>query len=347
MTADSLRKSIDYLNGPSGVIGPLFLALCRAEDQVSRLDERARLSEFADGWRARADVRAVIGGMWAAGELVHPEDLLLHASDADTRVPDPSTQRAWAALRARRKAWRGGDELLSWRGVAWLSGRIADAPPPAERPSARPPSPSVSEDLWAALEAFFARLGQGVSDGARAGVEDCLALLDFGEEVPALLLAAALLEAWRLVDPLPTQRFAGSVLAGLFLRSRRRFGAALFPVEVAMRRRRMSQHLEWAPLADRLVYWLELFALAADLELEELVRLGHQKARVDRIAGLARRHSKAGALAALLVEYPVVTSELVSNALGVTPQASLQLLKRFSGTVQELTGRSHYRVWRL
>ena len=345
-TADSL-KSQDVFEQEKPPLEHVLLALGRAEDRLSRLDERVRLSGFADGWRARADIRAVIGALWDDGELVHAEDLLLRINEADIRAPDPATLRGWTAYRGRQRAARGGDELLSWRGVAWLCGRIENAPPPGRRVSTATDQAAGPNGVWAALEAFFARLRQGSTDGPRAGVEDCLGVLDAVAEAPTLLLAAAFMEAWRLVDPLPAQRFAGPLLAAVVLRSQRRFSAGLFPLEVGVRRNRMPPQLEWAALSHRLAYWLQTFALAAELELEEIVRLGHRKTQMERLIVGGRRSSHAPAFAALLIELPVVTTELIGRRLQITPQASLQLIKRFGGALQELTGRSRYRVWRL
>jgi hypothetical protein len=193
----------------------------------------------------------------------------------------------------------------------------------------------------------FDQLAKGVSDAPRAGVEDCLSVMDAPQPSPPLLQAAALVEAWRLVDPLPAHSPLGGVVAALVLKTTKRFTAGLFPLEVALRRRPAPPRLAWSTLPDRLAFWLETFELAGALELDEIVRLGHQKTLLERKAAGGRRHGKAPALAALAVEHPVLTTELIVRALGITPQASLQLVKRFGGALHEITGRSRYRVWRL
>ena len=325
----------------------MFSALARAEDRVSRLDERARASGFIDGWRARADVRAVIAALATDGQLVQPEDLILRDVNADTRLPDPGVTRASAMLRSRRRANRGGEELLGWQGISWLCGLTKQAPPPGPRPTARVlPRPAEGGTL-AALTAFFDGLAKHDTEAPRAGVEECLGVLDLDVRLPPLLQAAAFLEAWRIADPLPAHRAAGAIAAALILKSSRRFTAALFPLDTGPRRRAMPARLAWAPLAQRLAHWLGVIELAAELELEEITRLGHQKALLERKAAGGRRHSKAPAFAALAVEHPVLTTELIVRGLGVTPQGGLQLVKRFGGALHEVTGRSRYRVWRL
>jgi hypothetical protein len=325
----------------------VFSALARAEDRVSRLDERARASGFIDGWRARADVRAVIAAMAIDGRLVHPEDLILRGVNADARLPDPSVTRASAVLRSRQRANQGGEELLGWQGISWICGLIKQAPPPGPRPTARVLERAGEGGAVAALGAFLDGLAKRDTEAPRAAVEECLGLLDLDVRLPPLLQAAAFLEAWRIADPLPAHRAAGSVAAALILKSRRRFTAALFPFDIGSRRRPMVPRLAWAPLSERLAYWLGVTELAAELELEEITRLGHQKVLLERKAAGGRRHSKAPAFAALAVEHPVLTSELIVRGLGVTPQGALQLVKRFGGALHEITGRSRYRVWRL
>lgn len=324
----------------------VFAALARAEDRVSRLDERVRGSGFSTGWTGRADVRAVLGAMAAEGVLVHPEDLILHDLGADTRPPEASVARARHLLHARRKAGRGGAELLSWGGLAWLSGLVRQGPPPGARPTTRLDGDRSALRGYAALPVFFETLAKGDSESPRAGVEDALAVLDLSG-APPLLLAAALMEAWRVVDPLPRHRPIGALAAALWLRAAGRFTSGLFPLEVALPRRPMPRRLVWSPLEERLAHWLGLFELAADLELEELTRLGHKKALIERKASGGRRSSRAPDLARLAVDTPVLTTEAIARALAITPQASLQLVRRMDGVLQEITGRSRFRVWRL
>ncbi|MBV9994955.1 MAG: DUF1612 domain-containing protein [Caulobacteraceae bacterium] len=284
--------------------------------------------------------------MAADGALVHPEDLILHDLGTDARPPEASVAKARQLLHARRKAHRGGPELLSWGGVAWLAGFVRQAPPPGARPTTRLDGTRTAAHGYAAVATYFEVLSKGDSDSPRAGVEDCLGVLDLAG-APPLLLAAALAEAWRLVDPLPRQRPLGLLAAGLWLKAAGRFTAGLFPLEVALRRRPMPGRLAWATIDERLAFWLGQFGLAADLELEELTRLGHQKTRIERKAAGGRRNNRGPDLARLAVETPVLTTEAIARALSITPQASLQLVRRMDGVLHEVTGRSRYRVWRL
>ena len=324
----------------------VFAALAAAEDRISRLDERVRSCGFAEGWRERADVRAAIAAMAIEGEVVHPEDLILHDLGGEVRIPDQSVMRARSFLLARRKAQPGGAELLSWSGLAWLAGLGRQSPPPGNRPTTTMEGAPAPRGGYAGLEDFFERLAKGDSGSPRTGVEDSLAVLDV-PDVPPLLMAAALLETWRLVDPLPRHKSLGALAAAIFLRTSGRFSAGLFPAEVSFRRRSIPPRLAWAGVAERLTFWLGMMELAADLELDELTRLLHKKTLIERKAAGGRRSSRAPDLAALAVAAPVMTTELIARALGITPQSALQLVRRMGSVLQEITGRTRYRVWRL
>jgi hypothetical protein len=223
---------------------------------------------------------------------------------------------------------------------------VSEPPPPGARPTTRIEGLCEATQGYASMAAFFAALSKGDSESPRAGVEDCLAVLDV-PGAPPVLQAAALAEAWRVVDPLPRQRPLGLVAASLWLKASGRFSAGMFPLDVALRRRPRPSRLAWAPIDQRLVFWLGQFELAADLELEELTRLRHQKALIERRAAGGRRNNRGPELARLAVESPVLTTESIAHALSITPQGSLQLVRRMGGLLHEITGRSRYRVWRL
>src|SRR5260370_32402495 len=61
--------------------------LATAEDSLARLDERLAKSPIRDGWIARTHYTDACASLWLAGELVHLEDLLLHAACTDILAP--------------------------------------------------------------------------------------------------------------------------------------------------------------------------------------------------------------------------------------------------------------------
>ena len=74
-----------------------------AEDALSRLDERLRVSPIREGWIARTHFIDACASAWIDGELVHIEDLVLHDASMDIRSPTRELTRTHAVLRARRR----------------------------------------------------------------------------------------------------------------------------------------------------------------------------------------------------------------------------------------------------
>ena len=74
-----------------------------AEDGLSRLDERLRVSPIREGWIARTHFLDACASAWVDGELVHVEDLVLHDANMDIRSPTHELTRAHSVLRARRR----------------------------------------------------------------------------------------------------------------------------------------------------------------------------------------------------------------------------------------------------
>ena len=60
-----------------------------AEDALSRLDERLRVSPIREGWIARTHFIDACASAWIDGELVHVEDLVLHDAKYGYSIADP------------------------------------------------------------------------------------------------------------------------------------------------------------------------------------------------------------------------------------------------------------------
>ncbi len=102
------------------LIGPLSAA----DDALARLDERLRNSPVGAGVLARADAAEACAALWAEGELVPLDDLVLHDAGMDVRTPSHALVRAHAYLRLRRKAAAGDPKsLLTPAGILGLIGR--------------------------------------------------------------------------------------------------------------------------------------------------------------------------------------------------------------------------------
>ncbi|MGO8847228.1 MAG: hypothetical protein ACLQFI_18220, partial [Methylocella sp.] len=112
-------KSLAVLMGP----------LSAADDALARLDERLRASPVRAGVTARADAAEACAALWAEGELVALDDLVLHDAGMDVRTPSHALVRAQQYLRLRRQAATGDPEiLLTPAGILRLLGRPPRSP---------------------------------------------------------------------------------------------------------------------------------------------------------------------------------------------------------------------------
>lgn len=332
----------------------LIWALSKADDAVSRLDERVRGCGYREGWAARLDFAEAVAWGWNAGTATSVEDLILHDENMDIRMPDEALRASYGVVRARRKAAQAGPELLSPAGAAWLVGRRRRAPGPLPSPAAIAKGARSVEDLDepSLLEALVARLQQlqaGTTEGVDAGVTDWLTLLEpMVREVPTLLQAAAALEGWRIVEAYPREGYLGSVLVAHWLKVRGRVRGHHLGLEAGVRVvSRRSRPLGVLPLVERIAFWLAVIAEAANEASEALNRLELARQVAVSRAGERRAHSHLGALIGLLLERPVVTGPMVAKRLAITPQSARRLIAQLGGTVTEVSGQTRFRAWRL
>src|SRR5208283_4545718 len=108
------------------IVGPLGAA----EDALSRLDERLRVSPIREGWIARTHFFDACASAWIDGELLLIEDLVLHDASMDIRSPTRELTRTHAVLRARRRILLEAPQwALSPSGLNALTGRAAVSEP--------------------------------------------------------------------------------------------------------------------------------------------------------------------------------------------------------------------------
>ncbi len=234
------------------LIGPMDAA-GRA---LTRVDERLKRSpELADGFRARAHFLDTCAAMWLDGELVHLEDLVLHDAGADIRAPTHELTRAAHLMRLRRRIEREpaegvGHGSLSRRGVLALAGRRGEEALPVadsvgEAGTGSPgDEDAIGDALLSEIDAVAERaqkLAEGSVDGLkgvghrkREGEPDLLlgdpdhyetVLLDewhkaVGDccELPPVLAAAFILDAWLMLDSIERRTELGRLFAAAALR---------------------------------------------------------------------------------------------------------------------------------
>jgi hypothetical protein len=353
LSSDSGLKlcySLSVMTSPSEAV---FLALARAEETVSRLDERVRACAFQAGWAARLDYAEATAWGWNVGQVVSSEDLVLHDQAMDVRLPDHSLRDARAFVRARRRAAGAGSGLLNPDGLAWLASPERSEPP-AERGQTAALSPPTAPDpdrpdLIDRMAAQLKRLAQGMTESSAEGGREWMEIL-LGHELdaPALLHAALALEAWSVIDPLPRQTYLGAVMVACWLRGRRRVQTHLMGLEGGVRAQARHRRVPPAsgPLA-RLAYWLGVIAEAAELGLAEIHRLELARQVLAQHAVARRADSRMGAAIDVLLAHPVVTAPLLAARLGVSQTAARRLIGALGSSVHEISGRARFRAWRV
>lgn len=333
-------------------IEALFLALARAEDSVSRLDARAQTCAFAEGWAARMDFIEAAGWGWVSGEIVDMEDLVLHDAQMDARLPDQALRATYGLVRARRKARAAGPELQTAHGAAWLAGQRGEPPVvvPAPIEPAEPSRDAAGEvrDLVGELVHQLRTLSRGETADPLEAVEEWVEWSRrLPERAPALLRAAAALEGWRLVNPLPRQAYVGGVMVAQALRQAGRTRSCLLGFETPRRTHLQPPRGFMAPAVVRLAYWLKIIGLGADAGLAELKRLDLARQVVLKKIGGRRSHDRSSDLLGLLLARPLVSAGMAAEHLGVADHSARRLLSGLGASLMEVSGRSRYRAWRL
>jgi len=356
------------------IVGPLGAA----EDALSRLDERLRVSPIREGWIARTHFLDACASAWIDGELVHIEDLVLHDASMDIRSPTRELTRAHAVLRARRRILLEPPQwALSPLGLNALIGRAAVSEPEgqgAQRAQEEEVDAFDEEGLapyenaddgplaghLAGLEAISQRTKSLLSELAARSPESRDPMvydLDWDENariaswreavgstenMPSLLAAAIGLLAWEEIDPLQHKAWLGRLLVGAILRGRSRTLSHLVCVNAGLRAiardRRRARDS-----TTKLVALLDGFAEAARSGMKEHDRWLLARRQLDRRLVGRRSNSSLPALADLVVARPILSAGLIAEELKVTPRAAQDLVAELD--LREMTGRGRYRAW--
>jgi hypothetical protein len=144
----------------------------------------------------------------------------------------------------------------------------------------------------------------------------------------------------------PEQRAAwrAPLLAALLLKARRKTAALLLPIATGQRLSKYRRHPAHRT-GERLAGFLQWATAAAERAAKELDALALAQTLLQPKLARRRRNSRLAALAALLLERPLVTAPMAARALGASRQAVLHMLRELGSPVRELSGRRRYRVW--
>lgn len=360
---------LETLIGPAG----------KATEALVRLDERLAHSPVRDGWIERSHFHDAVAALWVEGELVHLDDLVFHDAEMDQRTPTHELTRAHGVLRKRRRILsQDRDWAFSHEGLRELTGRSGaeaaisesgregrvEAAAEATGGLDEPEDDELAQE-FAEIDAVLARSSKLLSGGEIAPVrprqDDArLAVLydeDWDEgarlaewqevladtrELPAVLRAAILLEAWTNIEVLQRGDWIGPLMVGAFLRQEglcRHHLACLHlgAQKVAREQRRARGRKE------RLLAWLHAMFEAASVGLKEHDRLLLARERMERVLRGRRTNSRLPRLVDLVLSRPLVSTSMVQKELEVSRQGALDLIGAFN--LREMTGRGSFRAW--
>ncbi|WP_363801711.1 RHE_PE00001 family protein [Mesorhizobium sp.] len=355
------------------LIGPV----ARATEALARLDERLAHSPVREGFVERQHFADAAAALWLEGELVHLEDLVLHDAHMDIRTPTHELTRAHAVLRtSRRILSQKPDWALSRDGFLALTGRDG-APPAAGQKSREGEGASPIEadgrddgegDLlaeeFAEIDAVLARSSKilsGVDVPARTPRSDerpdLIYDVDWNEEerlaewrdvmartrdLPVILRAAVLLEAWSDIEVLQHATWLGPLFVAALLRQEGLAANHLVSLQLGAknipRERRRARNR-----SDRLLAFVDAIHEAALAGLKEHDRLVMAKSQMERRLRERRVSSKLSDLIELVLSRPLVSTGMVQKGLKVTKQGALNLVGELG--LREMTGRGRFRAW--
>jgi hypothetical protein len=176
-----------------------------------------------------------------------------------------------------------------------------------------------------------------------ARIEEWRVVLAESEEMPPVLRAIILLDAWNVLQVLEHAPWLGRLLSASILRTAGvTTGAHLAAVNLGLRSipvdRRRHPHRE-----TRLLAIANGLIAAAETGLKEHDRLFLARQMMERKLVGRRTSSKLPELIELVMARPLVHAGTVATALGVTPQAALRIVGELG--LREMTGRGRFRAW--
>ncbi|SFC84178.1 HTH DNA binding domain-containing protein [Bosea sp. CRIB-10] len=349
-----------------------------AEDQLARLDEIVRRSPVGEGFAERGHFLDAAGSMWNSGELLHVEDLVFHDAHMDIRSPTHELVIGHGILRARRRmAGAAPGWAVSEAGISALTGaeRVTQSKAPgvaderggegADEPPDEDDDP-LSREL-AHIDAVLERSRRvlnGVATPAVASEKPSLVVgglvirdAEWHEkerlsqwqsvrkhvaDLPPVLSAALLFDAWEIIQPLQRQHWLGGQLVATCLRAQGKVVSHLPALNVGLKavpRERRRSH----DRTKRLLAFLDAMCLAAEAGMKEIARLDQSRQLMERKLRGRRSTSSLPAAIELFLSRPMVSAAMVAKAANVTPRGALNLIAELG--VREMTGRGSYRAW--
>ncbi|MER9203901.1 RHE_PE00001 family protein [Mesorhizobium sp. M0933] len=168
------------------------------------------------------------------------------------------------------------------------------------------------------------------------------AVLADTRELPVVMRAAILLEAWSDIEVLQHAVWLGPLLVAALLRQEGLAANHLASLHLGAknipRERRRARNR-----SDRLLACLDAIHDAALAGLKEHDRLVMAKNQVERRLRERRASSKLPDLVELVLSRPLVSTGMIQERLKVTKQGALNLVSELG--LREMTGRGRFRAW--
>jgi hypothetical protein len=176
-----------------------------------------------------------------------------------------------------------------------------------------------------------------------ARLDEWRTVLRQARDLPAVLQAIVVLDAWNNLDVLQHAPWLGRLLSAALLRQAGittqnhlaaiNTGLKTIPVD---RRRHRSGEI-------RLLAITEAFVATAEIGLKEHDRLALARQMMERKLLGRRTSSKLPELIELVMAKPLVSAGMIAKTLDVTPQAARRIVSELG--LREMTGRGRFRAW--
>lgn len=177
-------------------------------------------------------------------------------------------------------------------------------------------------------------------EGAR--LSEWRAVMEETRNLPSVLRAAILLDAWNRIEVLQRGGWIGPLLVAALLRQEGLCGHHLACLhlgaqKIPWERRRARKRTE------RLLAWIDAMYEAAAVGVREHDRLLLAKGQMERVLRGRRASSKLPRLVDMVLSRPLVSTSMIQEELKVSRQGALDLVGELN--LREITGKRSFRAW--
>ena len=174
-------------------------------------------------------------------------------------------------------------------------------------------------------------------------LRDWRAVVDATANLPPLLAAALVAQAWEDIAPLQHLPWLGRLLTAALLRVRAATRAHLLCLNTGLRALPRLHRPAGADPAARLIAWFNGMLAAAETGCKEHDRWLNARRQLERRLTGRRSTSNLPALIDLVLATPIASAGMIAKRLAITPRAVQNLVAELG--LREATGRGRYRAW--